>query len=81
LTLAGVQTGVSDLWERDTDELTAQARKLIAFKQAMEGEETRMVERRMGLVREYLREERPDPVRVPVPSDEFTKWFAPEEAA
>jgi PBSX family phage portal protein len=81
LTLAGVQTGVSDLWQRDAEELTAQARKLIAFKQALEGEEARMAERRMGLVRDYLQEDRPEPVSVPVPGDEFAKWFAPEEAA
>jgi len=73
LTLAGVQTSSVDLWPDSGKDLTSQAKRLMALRDALEGEEQRLSARRLELAREYTRESEPE--RVKVPAAEFGRWF------
>ena len=71
LTLAGIQTGVEDLRARGGGSLLDDARKLMALRDELRGEEDRLAKRRMDLARSYGEV----PERVTVPTDEWSRWF------
>jgi capsid portal protein len=71
LTLAGIQTGVEDLRARGGGSLLDDARKLMALRDELRGEEDRLATRRMDLARSYGEA----PERVTVPTDEWSRWF------
>jgi PBSX family phage portal protein len=71
LTLAGIQTGVEDLRARGGGSLLDDARKLMALRDELRGEEDRLAKRRMNFARSYA----DPPERVSVPFDEWSRWF------
>jgi len=77
LTLAGVQTSSVDLWPDSGKDITSQAKRLMALRNALENEEQNLSARRLELAREYKRDE---PERVKVPGAEFERWFTDERA-
>jgi capsid portal protein len=72
LTLAGVQNGVQDLMPKRTgaDALLPSAKQLLALREELRSEESRLAAGRLELARRYQ-----EPERVAVPRDEFTSWF------
>jgi hypothetical protein len=72
LTLAGVQTGISDL-RQPPETLVDQAKRLLALREELAAEEERRAAERMHMARDAMR--RPEPERVEVPSGEWRTWF------
>ena len=80
LTLAGVQTGVSDLRpQTKRAALLEDARGLLDLRAELETEERDLAERRLGLARRYLADREPEHVHVP--AEERNSWFSEERDA
>ena len=84
LTLAGIQTGASDLQPHvDESPLLLEARKLLRLREELETEETRLGEQRLALARRYFTDREPE--HVSVPPAELALWFeagkSPDAAA
>ena len=74
LTLAGIQTGVEDLRPRGgKNGLLGDAKRLLALREELRNEESRLAEHRLQLAREQLK-----PERLTVPPEEFRSWFERE---
>ncbi len=74
LTLAGVQTGVSDLRpQTKRSSLLEDARGLLGLREELEAEEQSLAGRRLDLARRYAADQEPE--RISVPDREFSSWF------
>jgi PBSX family phage portal protein len=73
LTLAGVQTGASELRPHPTrGALRDYAQDLVGLRSDLEAEERNLAKRRIDLARRYLL---PESARIEVPAEEFASWF------
>ena len=75
LTLAGIQTGVQDLREKNESPLLKNAKELLSLREEFAAAQTRLADRRIDLARRHTAE---DTTRVLVPREEFETWLTRE---
>nr|WP_328707262.1 phage portal protein [Citreicoccus inhibens] len=72
LTLAGIQTGVEDLRpQKDKGALLGEAKRLLGLREELRAEEERLAQGRLALARRHM-----DAEHIPVPQEEFDRWFS-----
>ena len=73
---ATFQTGVEDLRpQKDKGSLLGEAKRLLGLREELRAEEERLAQGRLALARRHM-----DTEHVPVPQEEFDRWFSAGES-